>query len=68
MGKSSYSYHIHEAKREYSHYRRYPAKLMMEHERSRPKGMGAKGVIYVPDELQIISCKRLKTLRRYGWL
>jgi hypothetical protein len=32
MGNSSYSCHIHEAKREYSHERRYPVELMMKHE------------------------------------
>jgi hypothetical protein len=66
MRKSSYSYHIHEAKREYSHYRRYPVELMMKHERSRSKGVAGK--VDVLDELQIISCKGLTTVRRYGWL
>jgi hypothetical protein len=66
MGKSSYSYHIHEAKRKYSHQRRYSVELMIKHERSRPKGVAGK--VDVPDELQIISCKRLTTVRRYGWL
>jgi hypothetical protein len=66
MGKSSSSYHIYEAKREYSLYRRYPVELMMKHERSRPKGVAGK--VDVLDELQIISCKRLTTVRRYGWL
>jgi hypothetical protein len=66
MGKSSYSYHVHEAKREYSHYSRYPVALMMKHERSRPKGVAGKvDVLY---ELQIISFKRLTNVRRYGWL
>jgi hypothetical protein len=39
---------------------------MMKHERSRSKGVTGK--IVVLDELQIISCKRLSTVRRYGWL
>jgi hypothetical protein len=43
-----------------------PVELMMKHERSRPKGVAGK--VDVLDELQIISCKRLKTVRRYGWL
>jgi hypothetical protein len=43
-----------------------PVELMMKHERSRPKGMARK--VDVIDELQIISCKRLTTVRRYGWL
>jgi hypothetical protein len=42
MGKSSYSYQMHEDKREYSHSRRYPVELMMKHERSRPKGVAGK--------------------------
>jgi hypothetical protein len=43
-----------------------PVELMMKHERSRPKGVGGK--VDVLDELQIILCKRLTTVRRYGWL
>jgi hypothetical protein len=43
-----------------------PVELMMEHERSRPKGVA--GNVDVLDELQIISWTRLKTVRRYGWL
>jgi hypothetical protein len=66
MGKSSYSYHIHEAKGKYSHWRSYPVELMMKHERSRPKGVAGK--VDVVEELQIISCKRLATGRIYGWL
>jgi hypothetical protein len=43
-----------------------PVKLMMKHERSRSKGVAGK--VDVLDELQIISCKRLTTVTRYGWL
>jgi hypothetical protein len=43
-----------------------PVELMMKHERSRPKGVAGK--VDVLDELQIIPCKRLTTVRRYGWL
>jgi hypothetical protein len=43
-----------------------PIELMMKHLRSRPKGVAGK--VDVLDELQIISCKRLTTVRRYGWL
>jgi hypothetical protein len=39
---------------------------MMKHERSLPKEMAGK--IDVLNELQIISCKRLTTAKRYGWL
>jgi hypothetical protein len=53
MRKSSYSYHIHEA-------------TMMKHERSR--SIGVAGKVDVLDEIQIISRKRLTTVRRYGWL
>jgi hypothetical protein len=66
IGKSSYSYHIHETEREYSHNRRYPVELMIKHETSRPKG--ATGKVDVLDELQIISCKILTTVGRYGRL
>jgi hypothetical protein len=66
MGKSSYSYHSHKAKREYSDLKRYPVELKMKHERSRPHGVAGK--VDVLDELQIISCKKLTTVRRYGWL
>jgi hypothetical protein len=43
-----------------------PVELMMKRERSRPKGMAGK--VHVLDELQIISCKRLTSVRRCGWL
>jgi hypothetical protein len=43
-----------------------PVELMMKHERSRPNGVAEK--VDVLDELQIISSKRLTTVRRYGWL
>jgi hypothetical protein len=39
---------------------------MMKHERSRPKGVAGK--VDVLNELQIISCKRLTTVGRNGWL
>jgi hypothetical protein len=38
----------------------------MKHEISRPKGVA--GEVDVLDELQIISCERLTTVRRCGWL
>jgi hypothetical protein len=40
--------------------------LVMKHERSRPKGVAGKDDVL--DELQTISCKRLMTVRRFGWL
>jgi hypothetical protein len=43
-----------------------PVELMMKHEISRDKGMAGK--VDVLDELQVISCKGLTTVRRYGWL
>jgi hypothetical protein len=43
-----------------------PVELMMKHERSRSKGVA--GNVDVLDELQIISCRRLWTVWRYGWL
>jgi hypothetical protein len=39
---------------------------MMKHERSQSKGVAGK--VDVLDELEIKSCKRLTTVRRYGWL
>jgi hypothetical protein len=39
---------------------------MMNYEISRAKGVAGK--VDVLDELQIISCKRYTTVRRYGWL
>jgi hypothetical protein len=43
-----------------------PVELTMNHERSRPKGVAGK--VDVLDELQIISCKKLTTVKRNGWL
>jgi hypothetical protein len=43
-----------------------PVELMIKHEISRPKRVAGK--VDVLDELQIISCKRLTTVRRYGRL
>jgi hypothetical protein len=43
-----------------------PVELMMKHERSRSKGVAGK--VDVLDGLKIISCKRLTTVRRNGWL
>jgi hypothetical protein len=43
-----------------------PVELMMKNKISRLKGVAGK--VDVLDELQIILCKRLTTVRRYGWL
>jgi hypothetical protein len=43
-----------------------PVELMMKHTRARPKGVAGKADVL--GELKIISCKRMTTVRRYGWL
>jgi hypothetical protein len=59
-------YPIREAKREYSHYRLYPGKLIMRHEYRGPaEWAGKAGVL---DDRQMISCKRMTSVRRYAWL
>jgi hypothetical protein len=65
-GESCQSYPIREAKRGYSHLRPYHAELMTKKEISRSKGVARKvGVLY---DLNMISCKRLTTVRRCTWL
>jgi hypothetical protein len=66
MGMSSYSYHITRPIDNTATRDATPVELMIKNEISRSKGVAGK--VDVLDELQIISCKRLTTVRRLGWL